>query len=129
MNPGPANAAAVFSTCFPLATDPVKETNGTRGCDTTWSICTGVRWSTFAREARQRGSDAHNSNEADLANVDGESSVQERGEDAFGAQGSLWGGFEEDSVSREERRDQSVDLNEIWEKNPSVLPTMRVWAP
>lgn len=38
-----AARAAVFSTRLPFCTEPVKETKGTRGCATRWSICEGLR--------------------------------------------------------------------------------------
>jgi hypothetical protein len=46
LNPFPASAAAaaVFSTLFPFATEPVNEMKGIRGCETRVSICEGVRW-------------------------------------------------------------------------------------
>jgi hypothetical protein len=40
--------------------------------------------------------------------------VEERGENTLGAKGSLRGGLEEHRVTREERRNQRIDLNEVY---------------
>lgn len=115
--------AAVVSTRLPLATEPVKETKGTRGCATTRSIWDGVRWRTWERSEISFSSELRGLRGTHLADILGQARCEEVLRDALGGEGRLWGRLEEDGVASEEGWDEGVDLDQVCQVQRSAPPS------